>query len=280
MAEAAEAKGGDATEATHHKPHDVHDEDAEGTKDTCNYVDMYFNHIKAFEPVNLEYNNPTHKKSAINVISEPIEVANTNAHDTKTKSDTKKDISTHIEPSNRDILINNLDFKKGINDSDDNNKESNYDKNKTVGHSSTNNNRENALKTTDNSSKDTKLKKNVNNSGIKGNKQILVPSALKNGKKEGTLILKNNENKIEVEAIIKQVTNNMYHQRASPQFIHEINSRSPMVNELLKRAISNAFRHDLNLRPGHLDSADGNCLWESLLYKILYRPLTYLKYAR
>ena len=53
--------------------------------------------------------------------------------------------------------------------------------------------------------------------------------------------------------------------------IHEINSKSPMVNKLLKRAISNAFRHDLNLRPGHLNNADGNCLWEALIYNILYR---------
>ena len=67
------------------------------------------------------------------------------------------------------------------------------------------------------------------------------------------------------------VKNNMYHLRASPLFIHEINSKSTMVNDLLKRAISNAYRHDLNLRPGHLNNADGNCLWEAILYNILYR---------
>ena len=44
-----------------------------------------------------------------------------------------------------------------------------------------------------------------------------------------------------------------------------------MVNDLLKRTISNAFRHDLNLRPGHLINADGNCLWEAIIYNILYR---------
>ena len=63
----------------------------------------------------------------------------------------------------------------------------------------------------------------------------------------------------------------MHYQRASPPFIHEINSKSPMANELLKRAILNAFRHDLNLRPGHLNNADGNCLWEAIIYNILYR---------
>ena len=64
----------------------------------------------------------------------------------------------------------------------------------------------------------------------------------------------------------------MYPHRTSPQFIHEIYSRNTMANELLKRAISNAFRHDLNVRPGHLNNADGNCLWEALIYNILYRP--------
>ena len=63
----------------------------------------------------------------------------------------------------------------------------------------------------------------------------------------------------------------MYPLKTSPKFIHEIYSRSTTVNELLKRVISNAFRHDLNLRPGHLNHADGNCLWEALIYNILYR---------
>ena len=76
----------------------------------------------------------------------------------------------------------------------------------------------------------------------------------------------------EVEAIIKKVKNNMYPHRTYPQFIHEIYSRNTMANELLKRAISNALRHDLNVRPGHLNNADGNCLWEALIYNILYRP--------
>ena len=67
------------------------------------------------------------------------------------------------------------------------------------------------------------------------------------------------------------VKNNMYHLRASPQYVHEINSKSKMVNDLLKRAISNAYRHDLNLRPGHLNNADGNCLWEAIIYNMLYR---------
>ena len=44
-----------------------------------------------------------------------------------------------------------------------------------------------------------------------------------------------------------------------------------MVNDLLKRAVSNAFRHGLNLKPGKLNSADGNCVWESITYNMLYR---------
>ena len=73
-----------------------------------------------------------------------------------------------------------------------------------------------------------------------------------------------------IKAVI-QVKNNMYHTRVSPLFIYEINSKNNMVNELLRRAISNAYRHDLNLKPGHLNNSDGNCLWESIIYNILYR---------
>ena len=81
---------------------------------------------------------------------------------------------------------------------------------------------------------------------------------------------KNNKNTMGNKATIP-VKNNMYHQRASPLFIYEINSKSIMVNDLLKRAISNAIRHDLNLIPGHLNNVDGNCLWEAIVYNILYR---------
>ena len=35
--------------------------------------------------------------------------------------------------------------------------------------------------------------------------------------------------------------------------------------------MSNAFRHGLNLNPGKLNSANGNCLWESIIYNILGR---------
>ena len=73
------------------------------------------------------------------------------------------------------------------------------------------------------------------------------------------------------EEIVKKVKNNMYPERNSPQFVHEIYSRNKSVNDLLKRAISNAFRHGLNLRPGQLNNADGNCLWEALIYNILYK---------
>ena len=44
-----------------------------------------------------------------------------------------------------------------------------------------------------------------------------------------------------------------------------------MVTNLLKHALSNAFRHGLNLKPGKLNSANGNCLWESIIYNILGR---------
>ena len=104
---------------------------------------------------------------------------------------------------------------------------------------------------------------NTNNRPDKGNKQ----AQNNNNNNKNT---KKNEatggNKAKIP-----VKNNMYYQRASPLFIYEINSKSFMANDLLKRAISNAFRHDLNLRPGHLNNADGNCLWEAIIYNILYR---------
>ena len=104
----------------------------------------------------------------------------------------------------------------------------------------------------------TKKKKDVENEKIKGPKVTL-------GKKEEEKIAK------KAEQIIKQGANNMDPERKSPEFIHEINSRNKSVNELLKRAISNANRHGLNLRPGQLNNADGNCLWEALVYNIIYR---------
>ena len=52
--------------------------------------------------------------------------------------------------------------------------------------------------------------------------------------------------------------------KKSPDFIYGINSRSKSTNELLKRSISNAARNDINLKPGTLNNADGECLWESL----------------
>ena len=58
----------------------------------------------------------------------------------------------------------------------------------------------------------------------------------------------------------------MYPLRISP-----LMSTSKMVNDLLKRAISNAYRHDLNLKPGRLNNEDGNCVWEAIIYNMLYR---------
>merc|ERR1712106_1186677 len=52
--------------------------------------------------------------------------------------------------------------------------------------------------------------------------------------------------------------------KKSPDFIHGINTRTKSTNELLKRSISNAARNDINLKPGTLNNADGECLWESL----------------
>ena len=59
--------------------------------------------------------------------------------------------------------------------------------------------------------------------------------------------------------------------RATPLSAHEINTNNLIVTELLKRTVSNAFRHGLNLRPGRLNSANGNCVWESIIYNLLDR---------
>ena len=59
--------------------------------------------------------------------------------------------------------------------------------------------------------------------------------------------------------------------RASPLSVHEINTTNQMVTDLLKRSVSNAYRHGLNLRPGRLNSANGNCVWESIIYNLLDR---------
>ena len=63
----------------------------------------------------------------------------------------------------------------------------------------------------------------------------------------------------------------MHLHRDTPLSAHEINSNNQILNGLLKRAVSNAFRHGLNLRPGRLNSANGNCVWESITYNILDR---------
>ena len=82
--------------------------------------------------------------------------------------------------------------------------------------------------------------------------------------------------KDQTETIVKAnktslVKNNMYPLRKTPLYVHEINSTSHMVKDLLKRAISNGFRHGINLKPGKLTNADGNCVWESITYNTLYR---------
>ena len=57
----------------------------------------------------------------------------------------------------------------------------------------------------------------------------------------------------------------------SPEFIYGINTRKKSINELLQRAIYNAARHGLSLKPGTINNADGECLWESLMYNITQR---------
>ena len=74
--------------------------------------------------------------------------------------------------------------------------------------------------------------------------------------------LNENKKKDKKETEVKNFINK---DRQSPQFIHEINTRNKTVNELLKRIISNANRHGVNLRPGQINSMDGNCLWEALV---------------
>ena len=59
--------------------------------------------------------------------------------------------------------------------------------------------------------------------------------------------------------------------RATPLSVHEINTTNIMVTELLNRTLSNAFRHGLNLKPGKLNSANGNCVWQSIIYNFLGR---------
>ena len=71
---------------------------------------------------------------------------------------------------------------------------------------------------------------------------------------------KNQTETIAKANITSLVKNNMYPLRKTPLYVHEINSTSHMVNDLLKRAVSNAFRHRLNLKPGKLNNADGNCV--------------------
>ena len=103
------------------------------------------------------------------------------------------------------------------------------------------------------------------NNQKKSNKKVT------NIKPEGSKLTLGKKEEEKAERIVNQVKNNMYSDKHSPQFVHEINSRNKSVNELLKRAISNANRHGINLRPGQLNNADGNCLWEALVYNILYR---------
>ena len=75
----------------------------------------------------------------------------------------------------------------------------------------------------------------------------------------------------QTEKIIKQGNRNIDPTIKSPELIYGINTRKKSVNELLQRAISNAARHGLNLKPGQINNMDGNCLWEALIYNIMQR---------
>ena len=63
---------------------------------------------------------------------------------------------------------------------------------------------------------------------VRGNSQKLKTTTA-----EGKIINMNDTN-----TLTNSVRNNMYHLRASPQYVHEINSTRSMVNDLLKRSIS------------------------------------------
>ena len=70
---------------------------------------------------------------------------------------------------------------------------------------------------------------------------------------------------------MKKGAHNIDQTKKSPELIYGINTRKKSVNELLQRAISNAARHGLNLKPGQINNNDGNCLWEALIYNIIHR---------
>ena len=44
-----------------------------------------------------------------------------------------------------------------------------------------------------------------------------------------------------------------------------------MTTTLIKRALSNAYRHGLSLRAGIMNAANGNCLWDAIINNILGR---------
>ena len=44
-----------------------------------------------------------------------------------------------------------------------------------------------------------------------------------------------------------------------------------MTTKLLKKALSNVYRHRLSLRAGILNAVNGNCLWDAIINNILGR---------
>ena len=57
--------------------------------------------------------------------------------------------------------------------------------------------------------------------------------------------------------------------RITPQEVQEINTSNKLTTKLLKRPLSNAYRHGLGLRSGILNAANGNCLFDSKKANIL-----------
>ena len=115
------------------------------------------------------------------------------------------------------------------------------------------------------------IKSTLGGKNIKGNTN--EPNTNSNSKGNNTPNNKKSseKNKVKQTGKIIKGNQNIDQTRKSPEFIYGINTRKKAVNELLQRAISNAKRHGLNLKPGQINNNDGNCLWEALIYNIIQR---------
>ena len=120
-----EAREGEDTEATPHKPQDVHDEDVEGpvVKDPSNYESLYFN-IKALVLVNMEYTTPNQTKPVINLNSNSNPLSNITTQTGAIITQSTRDISINKAPSkeikadddgNKQKAANEIQPDKGTN---------------------------------------------------------------------------------------------------------------------------------------------------------------------